>query len=114
DDIYLALGADLVWRDENADLLAGDRAWQGMAAAFYRTTDTQGGLYAVYRDQEDRNGDFLRVWVFDAFADHSFSPVEDFTFRAAGEVALMNGETSRTWTQKAEAISVLALGATSE
>jgi hypothetical protein len=114
DDIYLAVGADLVWRDENADLLAGDRAWQGMAAAFYRTVDTRGGIYAVYRDQNDRNGDFLQVWVFDAFADHSFTLAEDFRFRAAAEAALMNGASSRTFTREAEAISVLALGAATE
>lgn len=114
EDIYLALGADLVWQDENADFLAGDRAVQGMVALFYRVEGTEGGVYAAYRNQDDRNGDFLNVWVFDAYADHVFSAREDFSFRAAAEVALMSGETSRTWSQDADPIGVMALGAVAE
>src|SRR5690554_1485449 len=74
-DIYLALGADLVWQDENANFLAGDRALQAIAALFYRKASTQGGIYAAYRNQDDRNGDFLEVWVFDAYAEHIFPVV---------------------------------------
>lgn len=114
EDIYLAVGADLVWRDENADFIAGDRAVQGMAAAFYRTEDTKGGFYGVYRDQDDRNGDFLQVWVFDAYADHIFAAGKDFEFRTAAEVALMRGETDRTWSPDADPIDVMALGAATE
>ncbi|AWV91218.1 hypothetical protein [Bradymonas sediminis] len=114
ENIYWVLGADLVWRDENADFIAGDRAVQGMSALFYRDEDTQGGVYAAYRDQDDRSGDFLQVWVFDAYADHVFSAGEDFRFRAAAEVALMHGETSRTWAPNADPIGVMALGAAAE
>lgn len=115
DDIYLAVGADMVWRDENADFLAGDRALQGMAAAFYRGQDASGGFYTVYRDQDDRNGDFLRVWVFDGFADYRFSPLADFSFRAAGELAFMTGESDRTWVQSdAAPTGIKALGLAGE
>lgn len=114
DDIYLALGADLVWRDENADLLAGDRARQGMLAAFYRTKDVAGGVYAVYRDQEDADDAILRVWVFDGFVDYTFAPLDDFEFRAAGEVAMMRGESDRTWSQAAEPIKIYGLGMAAE
>lgn len=114
DDIYLALGADLVWRDENADLLAGDRAWQGMLAAFYRTQKLAGGVYAVYRDQDDSDGAVLRVWVFDGFVDYTFAPLQDFEFRVAGEVAVMRGESDRTWSQAAEPININGLGMAAE
>lgn len=109
--LYLALGADLVWQDENANFLAGDRALQAMGALFYRKASTQGGVYVAYRDQDDRNGDFLQVWVFDAYAEHIVPVGEDVRVRGAAEVALMNGETSRTWSQDAEPIGVHALGA---
>ena len=37
--IFLAVSADLIWRDENADLIEGDRAAQGIISAFYRDGD---------------------------------------------------------------------------
>jgi hypothetical protein len=114
-DLYVAVGGDLVWRDENADFIAGDRAWQGMAALLYDGEDTRGGTYIVYRNQTDRNDDVLEVLAFDLYADHSFVVADDWQFRAAAEAALMSGETDRTWTtDEAEPVSVLGLGAASE
>ncbi len=112
-DFYLAVGGDLVWRDEEADLLAGDQAYEGMAAALYRTEPTKGGAYVVYRNQTDRNGDFLRIWAFDLYADHHFK-VKDFSFRAAGEGAFLTGHTDRTLTQVADPVGVRGLGAAAE
>lgn len=113
-DFYLAVGADVVWRDENADLLAGDQAIQGVVAAMYDTEPTKGGAYVVYRDQTDRDEDFLRVWAFDLYGDHEFTVADDFRFRAAAEGALLTGETNRTLTQEADPVSVLGLGAAGE
>lgn len=114
-DIYLAVGGDTVWRDENADFLAGDRAYQGIVAALYDTEATKGGTYLVYRNQSDRDGDFLEVFAVDLYADHSFVVADDWRVRAAAEGALLTGSTDRTLTEgSAEPVSVLGLGAASE
>jgi hypothetical protein len=113
-DVYLAVGGDFVWRDENADLLAGDQALQGMTALLYDTDDTKAGTYVVYRNQTDRDDDFLEIWAFDVYGDHTLTVAEDWTFRAAAESALLTGESNRTLTQDGQAVSVLGLGAAAE
>jgi hypothetical protein len=113
-DVYLAVGGDFVWRDENADLLAGDQALQGMTALLYDTDATKAGSYVVYRNQTDHDDDFLNVWAFDAYADHTVSFADDWKFRGAAETALLTGESDRTLTQDGEPVSVLGLGAAAE
>ncbi len=113
-DIYLAVGGDFVWRDENADLLAGDQALQGMSALLYDTEDTKGGTYVVYRNQTDRDDDSLEIWAFDVYGDHTLTVAERFEIRAAAEAAFLTGSTNRTLTQHGEPVSVTGLGAAAE
>ncbi len=71
----VALAGDLVFKDPNADLVDGDRAFEGVLAAFYQDSDDNMlGLYGVYRDQR-RDTDAplaqafdekLQVWVMDS------------------------------------------------
>jgi hypothetical protein len=71
----VALAGDLVFKDPNANLVDGDRAFEGVLAAFYQDSDDNMlGLYGVYRDQR-RNTDAplaqafdekLQVWVMDS------------------------------------------------
>jgi hypothetical protein len=58
--LVIALGADLVFEDNTADLLgddiknhprSGDLAFQGVAAIAYRTPELELGAYGVYRNQ---------------------------------------------------------------
>ncbi|MGH7297858.1 MAG: hypothetical protein ACRELB_23160, partial [Polyangiaceae bacterium] len=48
----VALAANLVYRDNVAILANGDRALQGIAAAFYEQGPDMLGVYGVYRDQK--------------------------------------------------------------
>jgi hypothetical protein len=47
----VALAGNLVYRDNVAILVNGDRAWQGILAAFYEQGPDMLGLYGVYRHQ---------------------------------------------------------------
>lgn len=49
--LLLALAGDLVFRDNTASLLDGDRAFQGVLAAAWRTKPWEIGLYGVVRHQ---------------------------------------------------------------
>jgi hypothetical protein len=46
-----ALAGNLVYRDNVASLVGGDRAWQGILAAFYEEGADMLGLYGVWRHQ---------------------------------------------------------------
>jgi hypothetical protein len=50
--LFIALGADVVFQDATADLLSGDRAFQGFAALGYRGEHAELGVYGVGRHQE--------------------------------------------------------------
>jgi hypothetical protein len=47
----VALAGNLVYRDNVATLVKGDRAWQGILAAFYEQGPDMLGFYGVYRHQ---------------------------------------------------------------
>jgi hypothetical protein len=47
----VALAGNLVYRDNVANLLDGDHAWQGILAAFYERGPDMLGIYGVYRHQ---------------------------------------------------------------
>ncbi len=54
----VALAGNLVYRDDFATLAQGDRAWQGILAAFYEQGPDMLGLYGVYRHQShDRSAE---------------------------------------------------------
>ncbi len=71
-NLYLALGFDLVYRDENASLIDGDRAYQGIFALFYRTANQEYGIYTAYRHQRYKQGDMLKATAVDLFAKKAF------------------------------------------
>jgi hypothetical protein len=59
-DLIVALGADLVYRDPNANLLRGDLAGQAIAVVRWQPEEHPGnwiGLYGVYRNQKSREDD---------------------------------------------------------
>jgi hypothetical protein len=51
-NLHVALAADLVFRDNRAVLSHGDRAFQGLLAAWWERDDDAAGLYTTLRHQE--------------------------------------------------------------
>ncbi len=115
--LVLAIGADLVHRDENADYDAGDRAYQGVASLYYQDEALFVGAYGVYRTQEDRkevlysaeaDGDAaisaplprtsLDVWAMDLFLRWTMT-APGVAFSLAGEGLCIIGETTRGVTE---------------
>ena len=57
------LAGDLVFRDENAVLLDGDRAWMANVGVFYRDPRRTNGVVFTWRTQEDDDGDSLLAYA---------------------------------------------------
>lgn len=124
-NVYLGVGGDLVWRDDNASFLDGDRAYQFVGSLFYRDQDPRNpdnasflGFYTAMRSQEDRSvegidpNDTLDVVAIDISGRKSFVTESDFTVSVAGEAALLSGESTRAYTQEGEdRTEILGLGA---
>ncbi len=66
-NLYLALGFDSVYRDENANVRDGDRAYEAIAALFYKTARDFLGVYTAYRHQRYAGGDKLSVTAVDLY-----------------------------------------------
>jgi hypothetical protein len=122
-NITVAVGGDIVYRDDNASFLDEDRARQAIGTIFYEDTDPQDpensrflGAYFAYRDQNDANGDDLRALAADLSGKTTWNDDADMWFYSLGaEAALLSGETNRTFTQTGElSTDVLALGAAAE
>jgi hypothetical protein len=91
---HLAVGADLVERDERTSREAGDIAVQGVGLLRYRDDDDHelGGLFA-YRDLRDRAQDTLTAAVVDFYGRGRWQ-LWDIEVAAAGEIAWISGDTS--------------------
>ena len=94
--LVTALAFDLVYRDENADLLKGDRALQGVFLSFLEDQGSRAGIYAAYRNQKDDDGDELKVWALD-FSGQMEKELEKLRawLKVEGEIAFTLGETSQ-------------------
>ena len=113
--IFLGVGADLVFRDSQADLIEGDRAWQGVASLFWKDDSLFGGLYVAHRVQEDREsrGTSLDVTALDgAFSWQLTAEDAVLAVKVAAETALLVGRSDRaTSAWSGDEMDVLALGA---
>ena len=119
--LLLGGGFDVVYRDENATLTDGDLALQGVVSLIWRDVPEPSsprrwgltaGLYVAIRDQEDDDGDTLNVRAYDLFAkfEHRL-PKKHLRLYLAGEIALLEGRTSRARLEQApEGLDVLGLG----
>lgn len=102
-DIIIALGADLVYRDPNADLRQGDLAGQGIMVVRWEPEDRPGnwlGAYGAYRRQRSRDdGDVypddrdLAVGVLD-FAGQGWRQSGKVAVLGAFEAAMITGRTT--------------------
>lgn len=127
-NVYLGLGADVVFRDDNASFVDGDRAYQFIGSLFYRDADPRNpdnasflGVYTALRSQEDRAvegiepNDTLDVLAMDISGKKSFVTESDFTVSLAGEAALLSGESTRAYSQDGQPKSnLLGLGAAAD
>lgn len=91
--LTLALGADVIERDERTELGAGDLGRQGVGVLRFATEGDELGLYVAYRDLHDRNGETLRAWAYDFYGKGS-TRVGPWQLFAAAEVAVVAGVTT--------------------
>lgn len=108
----VAIGADVVLRDEHGWLKLGERAIQGVVAVLYRRAeDRMAGLYVAYRHQDDRAGTKTRAVATDLYATWKRPLGDRFSLVASGEAVLVNGQTTRILSSAGAPVAVLALGA---
>ncbi len=111
DRLYLALGADLVVRDENADLWRGDRAWEAVAALGWRAPAWTVGVYVARRKQRDANGDRLEATAVDLYGRSEWKLGSSLTVWAAAEAVGLAGTTDRVRLDQApQGVDLLAYG----
>ncbi len=112
-ELLVAVGADLTYRDENAELLDGDMAWGAVASMVYFSEKYKGGGYFAYRNQEDDDGDTLEAYVVDFYGDFKIdlgSPA--YQLLVAFESVYMMAHTDRVTNYEApDGIDVKAFGA---
>lgn len=127
-NIFLALGGDLVWRDDNANFVDGDHAYQLIGSIFYHDQDPRDaqnatfiGFYSAVRSQEDRDitgidpNDTLDVRAFDVSAKKSFVTDADVFVSFEAEASLLSGESTRAYSQNGDPkTDILGLGAAGE
>lgn len=114
--IHLAVGADIVWRDDNADWLRGDRAYQLISSLFYRQEGLFVGGYLARRRQRDLEGSRLDVTALDASVSIPvFSHHDTLSGEIGAEVAMLRGSTDRVYPfEGGDSMDIKAMGAALE
>lgn len=95
--LYVGVGADMVWRDDFASFVDGDRAYQGLLSIFWRDDDTFAGLYTATRRQVDVEGSTLAVSIVDVAMTHEATVDDRFELAIGAEAATLFGQTNRTY-----------------
>lgn len=117
-DVYAAVGADLVYRDENADLLSGDLALQAIASLLWRpkSGDRSLGVYLAYRNQRDRPdatgfASHLEAFAIDLYGEHPVRLAEGRSWVTRFEYVFLLGGTDRLRPEAApEGVAIRAEG----
>ena len=106
------VGADLVFRDSNAELLEGDVGINSFLALIAHPGSYTAGMYVVYRNQWDRDDERLKVAVMDLYTHGEGELPGGLSWEAALEGVLEVGRTSRLRAEpELEGANVLAGGA---
>lgn len=109
-DLYLALGFDSVYRDEYANVRDGDRAYEAIAALFYKTKKDYLGVYIAYRNQTYDKGDKLKVTAFDLYG-HKFFDFGWSNLKIAFEGTALVGTTNHVvFLRSPDEVSIQAYG----
>jgi hypothetical protein len=95
--LYLAVGYDIVWRDENADYRDGDRGSEWIISSFYEDPDHLfTGVYVALRNQTDDDGDMVKATAYDLNFNWKTRPQADRArFSLAFEGIILKGWTDR-------------------
>ncbi|HCP47503.1 MAG TPA: hypothetical protein DIU15_15790, partial [Deltaproteobacteria bacterium] len=119
--LVFVVAGDLVFRDDNAHLLRGDLAFQGLGAALWKTPRSSLGLFATARYQRDRDDPYHpaeeRPWVFavpvDLYGSVRLTPTESpAALGLEGELAIISGRTTRAYGEEThDGGSILSFGA---
>ncbi len=110
------LAVDLVVKDATADLLAGDRALQGIAGLrFVVDEKSQVGVLAIYRNQRRDNASpgerSTDVFVADVFGTWSFIDRASMSLSVGAELVAITGTTTQGRSDTAPVLDVRQLGA---
>lgn len=109
--LVVGLAGDLVFQDENARLLDGDLAWQGVLSVAWRPGDWDVGLYVAYRNQTDDDGDTLEAVALDVAGGFK-QRFGDLELRAQAEAVWLTGTTDRARIDGApETLDISSFGA---
>jgi hypothetical protein len=114
--MFISVGGDLVFRDDNADLVEGDLAFQFVTAMGYASEDHFAGVYFAYRNQEDRDGDELEAFAVDV-AGRFVERWEDegVVLTAQAEAAVLTGTTNRARFEAVpDELDILSFGAAAQ
>lgn len=106
--VGVALGADKVLGDDV--LLAGDSAWQAVAAVFYEAPTLRAGLYSVARAQSSRADRELVVGVADVFASGEVDLGAGLRLTLGAEAAFIFGTSELAASASYETHDVLQAG----
>lgn len=107
---------DLVVHDATADLLAGDRALQGIIGLRFNVDDDhQFGFTGIYRNQRRDNGApgerSTDAFVGDLFARWTVMKTADSSLTLSGELVGITGTTTQSRSDSAEVLDVRQFGA---
>lgn len=109
--LVVGLAGDLVYRDENASLIDGDLAWQGVLSVSWRPGGWDLGVYVAWRSQTDRDGDSLEAVAIDV-AGGIDQKLGDLNLRAQAEAVWVTGTTDRARFDGApETLDIASFGA---
>ncbi|MBM4353875.1 MAG: hypothetical protein FJ109_08775 [Deltaproteobacteria bacterium] len=99
--LTLFAAGDLVFRDENADLLEDDRAWMANGGILFNHPDFTNGAIFTWRTPQDRDGDDLTAYVVNVNGKNRFKLTEEtddkkgMAVRFDYELAALWGHTTR-------------------
>lgn len=109
--LVVAVAGDLVYQDENARLIDGDLAWQGVFSVAWRPGDWDVGVYVAYRSQTDEDGDTLEAVAVDVAGGFK-QKVGDLEIRGQAEAVWLTGTTDRARIDGAsETLDISSFGA---
>ena len=91
--LHLMLGVDLIERDELTDRVAGDLAWQVVAAVAWQEDDLEVGTYLAHRHLTRESGDVTAATVFDLYARWELELAADWLLKLQLETAIVTGTT---------------------
>lgn len=91
DNFLVALGGDLLYRDEDLSLRRGDRGGQGFLAFAWESLRTRVGQYTTFRSQRDVDGTRRQTATLDYFAEHLWTAPSGWDLRLAAEAVFTLG-----------------------